>query len=153
MTVSRSSNFQKSEGIMKHMLILFSVLMIAGCAYVIPESMRKASGYGVTQPLSYHLKVTSEPPGATIYFNNMAIGTTPADPLPVSIGVINDADMLFQSFGEDQYTVVGSYYIRVSKEGYDDAFAALDFLEDRGGTGKYPVIKNYALHFPLKKKE
>jgi hypothetical protein len=138
---------------MRHTIILFSVFLLAGCATFIPESMRRAAGYGVTQQLSYYLKVTSEPQGSTIYFNNMAIGTTPAEQLPVSLSVINDADTLYQSFGMDQYTVVGSYYVRVSKEGYEDTFAALDFEQDRGGTGKFPVIKNYALHFVLKKKE
>lgn len=138
---------------MNRVVCFFLIVFLSGCATFIPESMRRAAGYGVTQQLSYHLKVTSEPPGATIYFNNMAVGTTPADALPVSISVINDADMMYQSFGMDQFTVVGNYYVRVSKEGYEDAFAALDFQEEKGGLGKFPVIRNYALHFALKKKE
>ena len=143
---------------MRSIIYVFIVLSIGvglfglgGCAAIVPESIKKTYGYGMEINFTSTIDVSSEPAGATIYFNNMAIGTTPVQNLPISITCIDDTDFIYQSFGAHQYSVRGQYYLRVSKDGYTDKIVPLEFNYDRTkGVGR-PMLRETNFNFVLQK--
>lgn len=128
---------------MKNISLLLCLILLSGCATF------DIAGHQEHETWTFNIKVTSEPSGADIYLNNMLIGRTPAELLP--IGIPTTCTL---SLGPVRYEPQGQYYLRVSREGYKDAVEPIEFEVVAQPWVSYRYqLKKAEYHFVLEKKE
>jgi hypothetical protein len=130
-------------------LVLTTVLasFLSGCVsvpYINPPRTDQTS-------LIFYISVTSEPPDAEIYINNILYGRTPQKSLPLAVTCTNHKDWL-----EETFTVQGQYVLMVSKNGFRKEAKPLEFTYVWSGerNEEYrPYLKEKKFHFELQKEE
>jgi hypothetical protein len=93
-----------------------------------------------------YIAVTSAPSDAEIYINNMLVGRTPSERLPITVRYTVDKDWISR-----WADVKEQYVLRVSKEGYKDEAEPLAFKSSENGL--YVLLIKSDFHFVLEKKE
>jgi len=138
---------------MKHVFFMVlcaasaATLVTGGCVsvpYISPPRSQQTS-------LTFYLDITSEPPDAEIYVNNVLYGRTPAASLPLTVTCSNRKDWF-----EETTTVLNQYVLMVVKNGYRRAAEPIEFSYSWEGAHQEeyrPKLKKQKFHFELEKDE
>lgn len=125
------------------LVLLTGVVALSGCASTwTPNGITK----NTTRP--FRINVTSEPNKADIYFNDMLIGQTPVESLPIAV----PSTYTSWGLGLPQSLPKGQCYLRVSKKGYGDSVKPLEYnIIHQPGANTVFNLKEYDYHFVLEK--
>jgi hypothetical protein len=132
----------------------FTLILIAALSFILPGCV---SVPYINPPrtedtsLSFNISVTSEPPDAEIYINNILYGRTPQESLPLSVICTNRKDWL-----EETFMVKGQYVLMISKKGFRKEAKPLEFTYIWSGKNNEeyrPYLKEKKFNFKLEKEE